>query len=385
MYHKSRFGQILENLPRSLIDTAVRQYDGERYDKSFRVRDHILVLLYAQYTNIPGLRGLTTAFNTQAHAHYHLDTQTVQRSTLSDANQRRNPEIFRYIAEQLMSRVKGQQRKELRELICLIDSTPIQLGGFGFDWTKQTATQRTRGLKMHVVIDGRHTTPQYLDITSPNINDITPAKHMPLEAGVTYVFDKGYYDYSWWHQIDQTSAWFVTRFKKHAAVTVIKSQITSGEYILKDELVCFKKGGHKNTYLNNPLRRITVYREGKSPLILATNDMQRSAEEIAALYKQRWQIELFFKWMKQHLKIKRFLGRSENAVLLQLYAAIIGYLLLWQYKEQHCPNADSLYLLLIEIRFTMMDSGTTAYHRSRRRWRKDRDFQIDRRQYVLPV
>jgi len=281
----------------------------------------------------------------------------------------------------------GKQRRELTELTYLLDSTPIQLKGHGFDWAEASATSRNQGLKVHLMIEQRGHTPVYLNITSPTVNDVVDARHLRLEADATYVFDKGYCDYGWWQQIDEAGATFVTRFKRNAAIQVVAQNPCDGKVILSDEWVEFRhrsnRAGHKNGYHGLRLRRISVYREGKSPLILATNDMDSSAKDIAELYRKRWQIELFFEWLKQNLKLKRFLGKSQNAVSLQIYAAIISYLLLWLYRSRRCAPNTSLHLLLVEIRETLFTRLPTGVQQMYRRRRRERAELIEKTQYVL--
>jgi len=385
MYSKSLFSHLLAHLPQSLIYKATHLFNAERYDKSFKVRDHLTALLFGQFARLQSLRDLVTTFNSHPHAHYHLGMRVLSRSTLSDANQRRNPDTFRFIVEQLMASIHRKQRQQLGSLLTLIDSTPIHLSGHGFEWTGSSATQRTKGLKVHMAIDSYQSIPSFLQITDPNINDITPAKLMTLEANTTYVFDKGYYDYSWWHRIDQANAHFVTRFKKHAGVDVINRASTSSKDIIADETVLFRRTRRSNAYRKQPLRRITVIREGKTPLVLATNDFERSAEEIAGLYKQRWKIELFFKWLKQHLKIKRFMGRSRNAVLLQIYAAIIGYLLLWLHRQATKQTHSTLHDHCLRVTANLMTPVLTTYQRERQKFRLEKTLEIKRRQYALTL
>src|SRR5690606_13454719 len=184
------------------------------------------------------------------------------------------------------------------------------------------------------------TGPNVLNVTPANLNDLSDALQMPIEAGVTYVFDKGYCDYNWWHRIDQAGSVFVTRLKKNANVARIRELTKTGTEpgIESDEVVRFNKKilntKRPNRYFGQDVRRIRVNRDGDKPdLILITNDFKRSAQQIAALYKQRWQIELFFKWIKQHLKLKHYFGCSENAVRLQIYSALLAFLLLHAYRR----------------------------------------------------
>lgn len=385
MYSNTLFHEILKALPSNFVKEAVNAHDAERYDKTFKLHQHLVALIFAQLTSSKSLRELEVAFNSQPEVHYHLGVTALKKSTLSDANKRHNAEVFKHIAERLMQCMHRKQRKELREFIYLLDSTPIHLSGLGYEWADGTVTQRTRGLKTHVLMDLTSRTPIYVNTSAPNKNDISDAQEMPLESGVTYVFDKGYYSFRWWNEIDELGSVFVTRFKQRAGV-VAQRTISDGEgEVIKDEEVRFKRSGHPNPYLEKPLRRITVHRDGKKPLVIATNDFNRSAQELAELYKQRWQIELFFKWIKQNLKIKRFLGRSQNSVLIQIYTAIITYILLWKYQQQQNHSTSELYLLLVQIRQNLFNRQLTDYQRQRRRSRKQNYEWAIQRQGILPI
>ena len=200
------------------------------------------------------------------------------------------------------------------------------------------------------------------------------ARAVPLEAGALYVFDKGYCDYNWWNLIDVAGARFVTRFKKNAAVNVLEERAIAAhesDVVLRDRLVTFKRkhpgGGRVNHYYGKPLRYITITRpDKKTPLILATNDLTASAATIAQHYKERWAIELFFKWIKQHLKIKTFLGRSENAVRIQILTALISYLLVAIYKQRHAVK-ETLWECLCLIRATLFQRPQTEASQYRQR------------------
>ena len=389
MYSSTRFHQLLEALPRAFFDRTVAQLQGDRYDKTFKPHNHLIALLYGQLSGARSLRELATGFNAHAAHHYHLSTGSIRRSTLSDANQRRSPQIFKALVEQLMGQAHRKQRRQLSELTYLLDSTPIQLKQSGFDWAEAGATYRNKGLKVHLMINQQGQVPVYLHLTSPRVNDVVDARRLCLESGATYVFDKGYCDYGWWREIEDAGATFVTRFKQNAAVQVVAQRRPESELIVQDEQVAFRhksnRGGQKNAYHGKPLRRLTVSREGKSPLVLATNDLHSPAEEIAELYRKRWQIELFFKWIKQNLKLKRFLGRSRNAVSLQIYAAIICYLLLWMYRSRRGSPGVSMHLLLVELRETLFTRLPTEAQRHYRRRRREVAELMGRSQYALPI
>jgi len=226
----------------------------------------------------------------------------------------------------------GALRQESEALIRLLDATPIPLKGDGFAWAEANA--RTRGLKLHLVYDPRQNRPVWFDVTSAKVDDVVDGRAIPVEPGATYVFDKGYTDYRWWSAIRAAGAVFVTRRKYNAHCRLVAEQAATGDNILADRLI---KIGHRqarggaplNPLYDVSLREIVVARpDHDQPLYLLTNDLQRPAVEIAQLYKERWDIELLFKWLKQNLKIRSFLGRSQNAVRIQIYVALIAFMLL---------------------------------------------------------
>lgn len=231
-----------------------------------------------------------------------------------------------------MSLLPRQIRKEIKKVVRLLDSSPIQLKGRRYDdWAKPNRTLRCQGLKLHVEYDLELKSPVRVKTSNPNYNDSTMGRDWPIEKDTIYVFDKGYYDFNWWWSIHQKQAYFVTRLKNNAVmIEEVKHEVT-GDIILEDNTFKFKnkspRGGKKNLYTKR-LRRIVVKREGKTPLVLVTNLVNFPAETIAELYRARWEIELFFKWIKQNLKIKKYLGKSENAVKIQLATALITYLLI---------------------------------------------------------
>ncbi|HEL9677109.1 TPA: IS4 family transposase, partial [Legionella pneumophila] len=275
------------------------------------------------------------------------------RSTLSDANRRRKADCFLWILEQLLEMLPKKQKKEFSKIVRVLDSSPIQLKGYGYEWAKHNATRRCEGLKLHVEYDLGLESPTRVALSFPNFNDSSMGKQWPIETDIIYVFDKGYCDYDWWWSIHQKKAFFVSRLKVNAAISIEqKFETNENSPILEDGLFRFSnpkpRGGKKNLY-TSLARRISVQREDKDPLILVTNLLDEPAEMIAQLYKSRWEIELFFKWIKQRLKIKKFLGKSENAVKIQLITAIIAYLLVFLFKNSH-NQTTPLYLMLVWIK-----------------------------------
>lgn len=377
MYRNTRFGEVMKGLSRGAFERMVSKREADKYSKGFGAWDQMLVMIYAQLSGCKSLREVEAGFNQQVMHHYHLGCRMVKRSTLSDANAKKDAGLFMDICQSLLSQVNRKVRQDVKQHLMLLDSSSITLKGLGFDdWTGDNSTRNTQGIKMHMQYSPATETPTYLNITSANVNDIMDARHMALDEGATYVFDKGYCDYNWWHKINLNGSCFVTRFKQNAAVKFVRQNTIPDEatgIVLEDSMVKFAhkhpRAKHVNQY-EQPLRRVIIARPNHdTPLILATNDCQRSALEIAECYKARWQIELFFKWIKQHLKIKRFLGRSENAVRIQIYTAIISYLLIALYRHINRLKG-SMKDALILISTTLFQRPETELYLMKKRKRK---------------
>jgi len=273
-----------------------------------------------------------------------------------------------------MMKVSRKLRKEASGLMCLLDSTSITLKGPGFDgWTLENRNRNTQGLKLHVLLDASTQAPLWHDFSAPNVNDVTQAWQVPLQSDTVYVFDKGYCDYNWWAKIDAVGSRFVTRFKSNAGIEFVENLPVPDEakdVVVSDELVRFKYthlGKQRLNQYEKVLRRVTIHRPDKdTPLVLVTNDLDSSALEIGQLYKTRWEVELFFKWIKQHLKIKSFLGRSCNAVHIQIVTALISYLLVALYKHSH-QIPHSLWLCLNFVRAALFEPATVDTRPTRTR------------------
>lgn len=375
MFSRSRFGEVLKGFPRGAFDRVVDAHGADKHSKGFRSWDQLVAMLFSQLSGSRSLREVEVGLNTQIAHHYHLGTRPVCRSTLAEANQKRPAAVFEATCKQLMSSLHGRLRSELGQMLYLIDSTPIPLKGLGYDdWARGQRSSRTQGLKVHLMVAcGRHSLPVEQVISAANVNDIEVGRGFALESGATYVFDKGYCDYHWWDRIDQADACFVTRLKRNAGIVVQRdfSDCSTDGVILADEVIRFRHrrpGGQRiNPYYGRDLRRVIVARPDKAtPLVLVTNDFKRPATEIADLYRQRWEIELFFKWLKQNLKIKRFLGRSENAVRIQLYTALIAYLLVYLYHRR-LRSDQPLKLLLCALATGLFSRPQTEHTTHQRR------------------
>jgi putative transposase len=349
-YRDSIFAGLLKPISRRWFKATVERHNGDAYDKRFKSWDHLVTLMYAQLSGINSLRALETVWNAHSHHHYHLGTGALARSTLADANARRPVAIFAATFDMLSGLAGRVLKREGCEMLRLIDATPIPLDQV-VTWAEWNG--RTRGLKLHVVYDPKADHPQRIEITPATVNDVQVGKMVPLETGATYVFDKAYCNYAWWTRIHEAGSYFVTRRKTNAMYRFVRwypLRKIKGEgfRILDDAEVRLATQGHAK--LSIRMRRVRLKREDGAVLTLITNDLNRPAVEIAALYKARWQVELLFRWIKQHLRLRSFLGRSQNAVRLQLIAAMIAYLLLRIAARQN-------YIAIPAIRFADLVAG----------------------------
>jgi putative transposase len=356
----SIFASLLKPIDRRQFQKVVDRHDGDAYDKSFKSWDHLIALVYAQLAGIQGLRALETGFNANPHHHYHLGTGELCRSTLSDANTRRPAGIFAQVFATLSASADRHTRREGAEMVRLIDASPIPLDKV-CTWAKWNG--RIRGMKLHVVYDPLADIPTCVEITPANVNDVEIGRQVTIGRGTTYVFDKGYCRFDWWQKINDCGAFFVTRPKVNMRLRAtrhrpLRKRKGDGFKVLADDEVVLASKG--NARLPIPLRRIKIKRENGGVITLITNDLDRSAIEIAALYKSRWQIELLFRWIKQHLDIRKFLGLNENAIRLQVLAAMIAYLLLRIAARVNCITMLPLRLaeLVTQFLFTRRSIAT---------------------------
>jgi len=324
----SIFTSLLKPIDRRRFKASVERHKGDAYDKSFSSWEHLVSLLFAQLTGADSLRAIATGFNAQSNHHYHLGCGTIARSTLADANHRRPVAIFSDLFGALVGGMGRKMRRDGKTILRLIDATPIPLSQL---FACAASNGRIHGLKLHVVHDLEAGLPRTAQITPANVNDITPARSLALEAGVTYVFDKAYCHFGWWTLIDQAGAFFVTRPKTNMRWKTLKvrplGQIQSDGFIVKaDRQVGLASKG--DSKLPIFLRRITIRPDTGEVFDILTNDRERSAVELAACYKARWQIELLFRWLKQNLNLKKFIACNENAIQLQILAAMIAFVLL---------------------------------------------------------
>ncbi len=328
----SLFQQNMKGLPRRKIEALIATHGSDKWNKSFTTFNHLGVMVFAQLSGQTSLRDLEAAFNACPARHYHLSAKAVRRSTLSDANAARPSAVFEAILSLLLDEMAAQTGGQIKELVRILDSTTIGL------FAKTHAALRYRSnnsaIKLHLMFDPEGSCPTWFQITPARLHDSRLCGDVPLEVGHTYVFDRAYNNAGFWTQIDAAGSTFVTRPKTTLAYDVQRSRLHPDTLIVADETIVL--AGQPGRKYPKPLRRIEIFDEEKGrELAFITNDFERSAEDIAALYKRRWQIELFFKWLKQNLKIKRFLAKNPKAIRLQIITALIAYVLL---KKVHDAN-----------------------------------------------
>src|SRR5258708_172762 len=259
----------------------------------------------------------------------HVGGKPPRRSPFSDANRLRSPRVFSGLFEHMLGMATRRVGAKVGEVVRLIASTSLHLAGIGTEWAR--FSDDVCGAKAHFLYDPDLGCPVYHAITAANVNDIVAAKAMPIEAGATYVFDLGYYDYAWWARLDQADCRIVTRFKSNTKLLKAKDMpLVPGSDVLSDRIgfLPARLASSRRNPMEVAVREVVVMTETGKKLRILTNDLDAPAQEIADLYKRRWQIELFFRLLKQTLKITHFIGRSENAVRIQIAVALIAFLLL---------------------------------------------------------
>lgn len=336
MYSPSTFSQIVKLLDREQIKQAIVGRKSDKYSKGFTTWNHLMAFLFAQFAGSRSLRDLVLGFNAKPSMHYHIRSNPLRRSTLSDANSSRSSDVFKDMLSHLI-----HDNKEIRTLVHIFDSSIIRVDGRGSEWTEEKKTRHGQGLKLHIDYGPEESSIENCSITSTNVNDITVASQWNLSSGKIYIFDKGYCDYNWWHKIHTTQSHFITRSKSNAVYHVLEERDireSDKELVRRDSIIMLSnkrpRAGKVNHLAATRLRLIEVVNpDDKKIYYFITNMLEAEAAEIAAYYKGRWGIELLFKWLKQHLTIGRFLGENENAIRIQVYVAMIAFILLGKLKK----------------------------------------------------
>lgn len=329
LHQNTVFHGLLKHLPWHKLERIVEEYGADDLSRKLTAKRHLIALLYGQWSGAMSLREIVTGMASYETQLYHVGAKPVKRSTMSDANRDRPAEVFTEFCSALLAQAHRPLRRSAAEAVRLIDSTSLRLSSLSSNWA--SFSTEVCGAKAHIVYDPQADRPVYFAVTPSNVNDITAGKAMPIEPGATYVFDLGYYDYGWWAQIDAVGGRFVTRLKKNTPLTVAhENKVAKHSKIVSDRIghLPQRLATSRHNPLQVPVREIQVIIDTGRLLRIVTNDLDAPAQEIAELYKLRWQIELFFRWVKQTLRIKHFIGVSENAVRIQIAVALIAFVLL---------------------------------------------------------
>jgi len=324
------FAQITEFLPKRVFDCIVARYSGDKYVRHFSCWNQMLCMIFGQLTNRDSLRDLIVAIEAHSRKTYHLGFgKNVTRSNLSKANESRNCKIFEEFAYHLIETARKKRANdnfEIKGKVYAFDSSTIDLCLNVFWWAKFRKAKG--GIKLHTLFDITTQIPAFIHITAATVNDVNAMDHIPYESDAYYIFDRGYVDFTRLYRITLLSAYFVVRAKSNLKFERMYSRkIDKSTGVMCDQIGRLS-GFYVSKQYPEKIRRVKFYdAEFNRTFVFLTNNMDLTAEQIALLYKNRWQVELFFKWIKQHLKIKSFWGTSENAVRIQIFCAIIAYCL----------------------------------------------------------
>lgn len=327
-HHNSVFHAILKHVPWGVFEALVEKHGADHRARRLDSKSQFVALLFGQLAGAASLREIEAGLQSHAARLYHLGGRCVARSTLADANAKRPWALYGELFAHLAATGGRSNRRHLGDAVRILDATRIELSSLSAGWLD--TVKGHRAIKLHIAYDPHAGVPVRATTSDQRVNDITPAKAMPIEPGTTYVFDLAYYDFAWWAKLAAQGCRFVTRLKSHTRLAngTERAVPPGHDGVLADRTGLLprrtKAGANP---LAEPVREITVRIGSGKTIRLLTNDLDAPAAEIADLYKQRWQIELFFKWIKQNLKIRHFMGTSENAVRIQIFVALIAYVL----------------------------------------------------------
>lgn len=344
------FAQLMDFLPRHDFDACVRRYGGDRRPRGFSCRDQFLAMAFAQLTFRESLRDIETCLHAHHSKLYHAGFRSdIHRSTLADANRSHDWRIFRDFAQVLIGHARDLHvnepiAAELDQTVYALDSTTIDLCLSLFPWAK---FRRTKGaVKLHTLLDLRGNIPCFIHISTGKMHDVRVLDLLPIEAGSIYLIDRGYVDFKRLHRLELSKAFFVTRAKRNFDFKRCERRRVDKSTGLRSDATIKLAGIATSKLYMEALRRVVfVDPDTERRLVFLTNNFMLPAMTIATLYKCRWQVELFFKWIKQHLRIKRFYGNTENALKTQIWIAISVYLLV-AIARKSLKSDRSLYQIL---------------------------------------
>ena len=352
--HQGRyvFTQLVDFLPRKHFEWLVTKYEGNKYVKIFFCWNHLLVLLFGQLSNREGLRDLIVTLTPFKFAFHHLGFgKSVTRSNLSKANEVREVRIFQEFADRMVA-IARQKRDGVKDFfisnkVYAFDSSTISLCLSVYWWAK--LHHGKGGVKLHELYDVKADIPAFSVITDASLHDSKVMDQIPYEKDSFYIFDRAYMVTKMLYLVEAKDAFFVVREKHKMLFEVVldKNYNNPETGVMADQIIKFKGHKTKKQYPKE-LRRIVFYdKEGNRTFVFYTNNFNITAEQVALLYKYRWRVELFFKWLKQHLRVKEFYGTTENAVKIQIYAAITAYCLVVIVQEELKLEMDTYDVLRI--------------------------------------
>lgn len=359
------FSQVVEFLPARLFDKYVSQYEGNKKVRSFTCWNQLLCMMFGQLSNRDSLRDLIVCLEAHYSKYYHLGLgKNVSRSTLADANEKRDYRIYEQFAYEMIGIARtsclddSDFRLGIKGNVYAFDATIIDLCLNVFWWA--TFRKAKGAVKLHTLYDVKTSIPSFVHISAGDVHDVNGLDTLTYEAGAYYVLDRGYVDFERLFIIHQCHAFFVTRAKTNTKLTrIYSSKINKKAGVRSDQIVKLS-GFYSKQYYPGKIRRIKFYDEQQQrSFVFLTNNFALKAKNIAALYKYRWKVELFFKWIKQHLKIKSFWGTSQNAVKTQVYIAIITYTLVAIIKSKLSPNRSTYQILQI-LGVSLLDKTTVS-------------------------
>lgn len=335
---KTVIGQLLDFLPREDFQEIVDRYKGDFKTHKLSCWGQFVSLFYAQLRGRDSLRDIEVGLETQLNKLYHLGmVGCVKRSTLADANEKRDYRIYQETFQLLLKKCQmlGKRTFDFGGPLLALDSSVITVCYSLFPWAKYSQTKGA--LKLHMRYDIDNGFPEFVCVEDGKSADIRVARTLTHRPDSILVFDRGYNDYTWFKSLHDAKVSFVTRLKSPFTLSVIGQHPVAKETgVLSDKTVhLYAARSHRTKVYTDPVRLVTYFDHETQKLFhFLTNNFTWPAETVALIYKQRWKIELFFKWIKQHLKIKTFIGTSKNAVLTQLWIAFCVYLILWFIKHQ---------------------------------------------------
>jgi len=364
--HSGRFilRQLLDIISRHEFNRCVDRYDGDRRLRAFSCWDQFLVMLFAQLTYRDSLRDTEVCLRAWPKQLYHLGLRgSVARSTIADANETRSWRIWADLAMVLIGRARklyagDRVAGQLQATVYALDTTTIDLCLTLFPWAK--FRRHKAAVKLHTLLDTRGNIPCFINVSDGSVHEVNVLDELPLEAGAYYVMDRGFVDYARLYRLTLAQALFVTRAKQNMDFRVIESrQVDQGRGLRADQTIRLCGPASRRRY-PMPLRRVSYFDPSTgNALVFLANDFTLAASTICKLYKSRWQVELFFKWIKQYLRIKSFFGQTPNAVKTQVWIAVCAYMLVVIAKRE--MNLDAPMGEILQVLSLMMFEKTPIF------------------------